>query len=105
MIVIGNPTIKLVQGDSYQKNFTLEGIENVIEGIYFSCKALNFCKKLNYENGVYSFNLSSEETKNFKEFYGNYDITIRFVDKNIQTIFYKANFQILPKINEVNCYE
>lgn len=106
MIVIGNSTIKLVQGDSYQRSLTLEGIEPVsIEGIYFSCKGLNICKKLDYVDGVYTFNLSAEETKNFKEFYGDYDITIRFIDNKIQTAFYKAIFNVLPKTNEVSCYD
>lgn len=101
----GNQDIRIIQGDSYQRNVILENATpESIEGIYISCKALSFTKQLVYDDidDKYVFHLAAEETEQFKPTDTHYDMTIYFVDKNVKTLSYKARFVILPKINVVS---
>lgn len=103
MDIIGNSNIEIIQGDSYQLNITLEGVElETISNIYFSSNSLDITKELVKEQDVFQLILASNETLNFKIGIFDYDLTIKFVDAKIKTIIYRSLISILPKINEVD---
>lgn len=103
MDIIGNSNIEIIQGDSYQLNITLEGVEvDTIQNIYFSSQALEISKELIKKTNSFALNFSPEETNKFKKGYYDYDLTIKFMDDNIKTIIYRSNISILPKTNGVN---
>lgn len=105
MMTEGNSTITIIQGDSYDRTITIEGIDTeLIKEVYISCSELNLCKQLiKSPDGSFTFSLSSEETKGFKEFYGNYDLTVKFNNNKIKTLLYKSFIKILAKTNGITC--
>lgn len=107
-MIIGDRKIEIIQGDSYTRNITIQGVDiALIEGIYFSCESLDICKKLEYNNeqNKYILSFTSEETSNIDKFEGNYDITIKFIDDKINTVQYQSPIIIKKKNNKVTCYE
>lgn len=104
-MVIGDKRIKIVAGDTYQREIEIKGIDNsYIKHVYFTSDALNICRKLDFYDGVYILSLSSEETKYDEILRGYYDLTIEFIDGKIMTIVYQKPLLIEPKENEVCCY-
>lgn len=98
--------ITIVQGDTYTCEVELENFNLDVEvEIYFSCKELNICKKLVYDDFYQSYILSllPEETINFPKGIYDYDYTIK-ISTAIKTIQYKSIMSILEKTNEVVCY-
>lgn len=98
--------ITIVQGDTYNCEVELENFNLDVEvEIYFSCKELNICKKLIYDDFYKSYILTllPEETKNFPKGVYDYDYTIK-ISTAIKTIQYKSTMVILEKNNEVVCY-
>lgn len=105
-MITGKPDIVVIQGDSYNKNVEIKGIDLAnIEGVYISCSQFNVCQKLIYDLMLekYVFSLSSAVTKEFVPKVANYDLTIKFTDSKIKTLVYKARFVVLAKTNEVGC--
>lgn len=104
-MVIGDKKIEIIEGDSYKREITVEGVDSsLIEGIYFSCEVLKICRKLSFEEGVYILSFTPEETEKMGKFQGNYDLTVKFIGNIINTIQYRSPFIILPKNNKVMCY-
>ena len=106
-MIIGDRKIEIIQGDSYTRNITIQGVDiALIEGIYFSCETLGICKKLEYddEQKKYILSFTSEETNNIAKFEGNYDLTIKFIDDQINTVQYQSPIFIRKKNNKVTCY-
>lgn len=105
MQIDGTLDIRIIQGDSYRREITIDGLgQEVIEGIYFSSHELGVCKKCLYEDGVYVLYFSPSETENFKAFSGIYDLTVRFNQNDVNTICYNSSITILEKNNKVTCY-
>lgn len=104
---VGNDNIEIIQGDSFEMTVTIDGLaESIIENIYFTCASLRFCQKLEKEEGTtYLLKISSEITKTFEPAVTNYDLTIYFIDKTIQTIVHNAALKVLRKNNAVTCNE
>ena len=97
-----NSNLKLIQGDSFQVNVTLDNVDNlIIDSIIFSCSALGLCKKLEHDLNKWVFKLTSSETKNFPKFIGDYDLTIKFIDGNTTTVIYRNSIEVLPKTNDI----
>lgn len=104
--IIGNVEIAFVQGDNFTKIISIEDIDNrIIEGIYFTCKDLNICKKCIFYKEEYILEFTSEETEKIKPYIGTYDLTIRFVKDEVITICHNTPFIVLTKKNEVTCNE
>lgn len=104
----GNVRLQIIQGDSFDRIITIEGIEkDKIEGIYFSCEELGICKKLLYNeiDNYFLLSLTSNETKEFPKIDTVYDLTIKFNEEKVQTITYCSQITILPKYNKVKCFE
>ena len=107
-MIKGKAEIRLICGDSYQKNIIIENVDkSMIEDVYFSCEKLHICQKLEYisETNKFRFFLSREETKVLEKGVYDYDITIKFVNNIVKTIPYRYLFVVLPKINKVGCME
>lgn len=107
-MVKGKAEIKIIQGDSYQKNIIIENVDKqYISNVYISCDKLNICKELEYINETNKFRLyiTRQETESFEKGLYDYDITIKFVQDVVKTIPYRASFVVLPKINKVGCLE
>ncbi len=103
-MIYDNVIIKIVQGDTYQKNVTIMGIEqSLIEDVFLSCSKLNLCKKLTYntEYDKYMFRLEPHETSALKTITTDFDITIKFTNSDTRTVVYRGNLVVLPKINAV----
>lgn len=103
----GNIRLQIIQGDSFDREVYVEGVElEKIEGIYFSCEDLGICRKLTYydEEGYFGLSLSPEETILFPKINTNYDLTVKFVDEKIATATYCSQLTVLPKINKVACF-
>lgn len=104
-MVIGDREIKIIQGDSYRREITIENISNeLIEGVYFTCGDLDICRKLDFYDGVYILSFTPQETEEIGKFNGNYDITIKFVGNVVNTIQFRSPINIIPKNNKVTCY-
>lgn len=102
MTVMGNTNITIIQGDSYVKNVTLGGVSiDIVKDIWFSSKALNINKKLSLNNGVFELKFTPEETSSLQVGNFDYDLTLRFVDENVDTISYQSLIRILEKNNRV----
>lgn len=105
MQIDGNLDIKIIQGDSYRREITIEGImPELIEGVYFTSADLQICKKCEFVNGIYILEFTPQETSDFKSIYSSYDITIKFTQNKVNTICYNASLIVLPKENKVGCY-
>lgn len=107
-MITGKINIEIIQGDTYQKNVLIENVDlSLIEGVYFSCKELNICQKLEYDNDInrFVFLLTANQTKDLNPIYTDYDITIKFNDSKIKTVSYRGSCSILPKINKVGCLD
>lgn len=105
MALVGNPSITIIQGDSYTNEVSIDGIEReFIEGVYFSCSYLSLSIKLDYDdkNDLFLLSLTPEDTKKLKVCRCNYDITIKFTENTIKTLYHNAPLQIKKKTNEVN---
>lgn len=103
-MIIGNTSIEIIQGDSYQRNITFSGsLSDFISSVFITCQGLGLCKSLQKQEEKYIFYLSSEETSSLQEYYGSYDLTVTFIDNKIKTLCYNATIKILPKINKVEC--
>lgn len=102
-IISGTPDIRIVQGDTYQKEFYFTNVDiSLIDSVNFSCKALNLFKKLDKINMKYFLlNFTSEETKVLQPFQGNYDITVTFIDSKVKTVLYDSFIEILSKNNPI----
>lgn len=106
-MVIGNKLIRIIQGDTYQLNVSItdnsEMVSN-IASVYLSCKGLNITQELEYNSELnkYIFSLFPEETIRLTPGNYDYDLTILFEDDNVYTTLYRAEFIVLPKVNEVN---
>ncbi len=107
-MVKGNAEIRIIQGDSYQKNVIIENVEpSLIVAVYFSSNKLNVCKQLDYdsENNKYKLFLTRQETALFEKGVYDYDITIKFERDVVRTIPYRTSLTILPKVNKVGCID
>ena len=100
-MVKGQKTIKVIQGDSYQLNVSVENVTNAIDHITISSEKLGIKKALTYdsENNKYVFTLSPDETKDLKVGKDDYDLTIFFTDENVLTIVYRCEIVIYEKTN------
>lgn len=108
MISYKSPAIRIVQGDTYNCEIEIQGLDIfLIENIYFSCEQLNICKKVEFDEElqVYNLTFNSQETENFKNGVFNYDLTFKFFNDSIRTVQYKSTITILKKTNKVVCYE
>ena len=99
--------ILIVQGDTYNCEIEFENFDfslGVEVEIFFTCKELNICKKLVFDEFYKTFILSllPEETINFPKGVYNFDYKIK-VSTAIKTIQYKSTMIILEKNNEVIC--
>lgn len=104
----GNPKISIIQGDSYTREISFKGIDiELIDKIYFSSCGLNICKGLNkdIDNKLFVLHLTSNETSNFNVGVFDFDLTVKFTNKDIKTIQYKSIISILEKCNMVMCDE
>ena len=106
-MVEGNVRLKIIQGDSFDRQVYLEGVKvEEIEGIYFSCKELGICKKLPLiDNEFFSLNFTVEETKKFPKIETDYDLTIKIIGEKVRTEIYNSQLTVLPKKNVVTCLE
>ena len=101
-MIIGESKITIIQGDSYERYITIEGIDlDLIEGVYFSSAKLNCSKKLFLKNTDYVLSFTPEETMSFPVFNTNYDLTIKFVGNKVNTVQHHSIITILPKTNKV----
>lgn len=95
--------IELIQGDTYETALEINGLTDftIIDKVTFSSADLGFCKTLtfNTKEKNYSLILLPEETDRCKEGRYDYDITIKFKDKNVLTIIYKGEIVVLLKKN------
>lgn len=106
MQIDGSLDIKIIQGDSYRREITVEGISiDLIEGVYFSSAELGVCKKCFKSDNMFILEFNGEETKNYKCVNTSYDLTIKLSGNNVKTICYNASLIILKKENMVTCYE
>lgn len=101
--------IVIIQGDTYQANVTVEGVEDlaVIENVYFSCSKLEMTKELTFdpETETYVLLLSSEETSALYPQTTNFDITVKFFDSKIKTGLYRGKLIVCDKNNPVEVSE
>lgn len=103
-IISGTPDIRIIQGDTYQKELYFTNVDtSLINSVDFSCKALNLFKKLDkIETGnYYLLSFTTEDTKALPPFQGNYDITVTFIDSKVKTVLYDSFIEILSKNNPV----
>lgn len=105
METTGNIRLQIIQGDSFDRQVYVEGVETAkIEGIYFTCEKLGICKKLVLtKDSYFILSISAEESSKFPKIDASYDLTIKFIDDKIQTATYCSQISILPKINKVTC--
>lgn len=105
METTGNIRLQIIQGDSFDRQVYVEGVEtDKIEGIYFTCEKLGICKKLVLtKDSYFTLSISAEESSKFPKIDASYDLTIKFIDDKIQTATYCSQISILPKINKVTC--
>lgn len=109
METTGNIRLQIIQGDSFDRQVYVEGVEtDKIEGIYFTCEKLGICKKLVLTKDItkdsyFALSISAEESSKFPKIDASYDLTIKFIDDKIQTATYCSQISILPKINKVTC--
>lgn len=99
--------IIIIQGDTYQKNVSIEGVYlDSIEGVYFSCGKLKLSKKLPYDStiGRFTLILTSEETTALKPIVTDYDITVKFFDSKIRTGLYRGKLIVSEKNNPVEAF-
>lgn len=106
-MVIGNKVIKIIQGDTYQMNISITDNSEVVRNIasvYVSCKGLDLTQELEYSNELnkYIFALYPEETIRLTPGNYDYDVTILFEDDNVYTTIYRAEFIVLPKVNDID---
>mgnify|MGYP000201033360 CR=1 FL=1 len=103
METTGNIRLQIIQGDSFDRQVYVEGVEtDKIEGIYFTCEKLGICKKLVLtKDSYFTLSISAEESSKFPKIDASYDLTIKFIDDKIQTATYCSQISILPKINKV----
>lgn len=107
MIEVFNSKLVIIQGDTFYRQVTFEGVSiDKISGVYFSCAELGVCKKLLYneEYQNWELELTSSETENLQEFSGTYDLTVEFFDKRITTVIYNGLLSVKEKQNKVKCY-
>lgn len=104
-----HPDIVIIQGDTYQANVTVEGVEDlsVIENVYFSCSKLNLTKELSFDQDTttYVLLLSSEETSALKAMTTDFDITVKFFDSKVKTGLYRGKIIVCDKNNPVEVEE
>lgn len=95
--------ISIIQGDSYEAKLRFSGISNnsVIESVMFSCSKLRKCKYVDFdeESQSYLLRFTPEETANFEPCVTDFDITIKYTDKNVQTPIYRKTITIFRKVN------
>ena len=105
METTGNIRLQIIQGDSFDRQVYVEGVEtDKIEGIYSTCEKLGICKKLVLtKDSYFTLSISAEESSKFPKIDASYDLTIKFIDDKIQTATYCSQISILPKINKVTC--
>lgn len=101
-MVIGDSKITIIQGDSYERYITFEGVDlNLIEGVYFSSEKLGIVKKLFLNHNIFILSLTAEETMNFPIMNATYDLTVKFIENKVNTVQYQAVISILSKNNRI----
>lgn len=103
-MVEGNREIVVIQGDTYQKNVIVEGVDPInIEAIYISCKDLGINQELTLDenSGKYVFIMSADETMKLQSMITTFDITVYFIEGKVKTVSYMARVNVLPKVNKV----
>ena len=100
-MIKGQKQIKVIQGDSYQLNVSIENITSAIDHVVVSCGKLEIKKTLNFdsETNKYIFSLTPDETAILKTGTYDYDLTVFFADEKVQTIAYRSDIVVLPKTN------
>lgn len=97
--------IVIIQGDTYQANVTIEGVEDlsVVEHVYFTCSKLDLTRELLFdsETETYVLLLSSEETSALKPITTNFDITVKLVGEKLKTGLYRGALIVCEKNNPV----
>ncbi len=96
--------IVIIQGDTYQANVTVEGVQKeAIEAVYFSCSKFDLSRELTYDDDTdtYVLLLSSEETKALVASTTNFDITVKLFDQKLKTGLYCGKLIVLKKTNPV----
>ena len=95
--------IRIIQGDTYEAKLRWTGIDDVsiIEKVVFSCKDLGICKEVRYheEEGAYLLKFTHEETIAMQPCDTDFDITITYTDKTVQTPIYRKRIIIQRKVN------
>ena len=95
--------IKIIQGDTYEAKMRCIGIDDlsIIEKIFFSCKDLEVCKEIKYDEevGSYVLKFTPEETAKMRACVSDFDITVKFVDSNKHTPIYRKKIIVLRKVN------
>lgn len=95
--------IKIIQGDTYEAKLKCTGIDDlsIIEKIFFSCKDLEVCKEIKYDEevGSYVLKFTPEETAKMPDCISDFDITVKYTDSNVQTPIYRKKITIQRKVN------
>lgn len=103
-MITGKKEINIIQGDSYTKNVIIKNVDHeLIETVNITCKALNVDKDLTYDSTTnkYIFNLSPEETSEFKVMLTNYDLTVTLINNRKKTVCYNSVFRVMKKNNVI----
>lgn len=110
MKINGVVQIHMTQGTSSIVQLTVpQEYVPYIGEIYFTCSALNICRKFELTNGnVYRVEIEPDDTKNVQIAYAVYmttfDLTFYFIDGNIESET-GARLFITKKQNPVTCKE
>lgn len=101
-----NNNIEIIKGDSCEIGITLSNVDlDIIDKVYISNDKLGICKECSYndEDECYDFILDPSETSELAVGYTDFDITVKFIDSNVLTPMYRANFIVKEKVNKVRC--
>lgn len=92
--------IRLVRGDTLSLNLQFEEeINNALQEVYFSCKALDLKEALIKNEDKWTMTIYN--TSSFKCLNADYDITLYFNNGQIYTVIYRGAITVLDKTNIV----
>lgn len=95
--------IEIIQGDTLNITITVEQGAELINELWFSCKALEISEKCTkIDDTHYMIDFGSELTNNCNERYLFFDITAMLKDNQVNTLIYNQEIRILKKENAIN---
>lgn len=100
--------IEIIKGDTLEIGITLSNVDlEIIDKVYVSDEKLGICQECRYNESdeCYDFILDPSETSELAVGYTDFDITVKFVDSNVLTPMYRANFIVKEKVNKVRCID